>query len=134
MVLAIGSVMCDADRWRNVALFGNNKREWLKQCLDLPNGIPSRATCSRVFAILDPQAVQRRFMAWVQAITGLTTGHVITVDGKQVRGSENRTNGRESMRLVHAWVTANQVGLGEVPVEKHRTRSPPFPVCGRCVM
>jgi hypothetical protein len=79
-------------------LFVNNKRE--KQCLELPNGIPSHTTSGRVFDMLDPQAVRRRFMAWVQAITGLTTGHVITVDGKQVRGSENCANGRESMRLV----------------------------------
>lgn len=113
MVLAIGAVMSDADRWRDVALFGDNKREWLKQCLELPNAIPSHATCSRVFAMLDPQAVRHRFMVWIRAITGLTTGHVIAVDGKQVRGSENCANGRESRRLVRAWATANQVGLGK---------------------
>ncbi|HBW65787.1 MAG TPA: hypothetical protein DEF43_01185 [Chloroflexus aurantiacus] len=38
-------------------------REWLKQCLEFPNGIPSHATCGRVFAMLNSQAVRRRFMA-----------------------------------------------------------------------
>lgn len=86
MVLAIGSVMCGADRWRDVALVGNNKLGWLKQCLELPNGIPSHATCGRVFAMLDPRVVRRRFLAWIQAITRLTAGHVIVVDGKQCAG------------------------------------------------
>lgn len=57
-------------------------------------------------------------MAWVQAIIGLTAGHVIAVDGKQVHGSENHATGRESRRLIRARATANQVGLGEVTVDE----------------
>ena len=39
--IAICAVICGADSWVYVELFGKSKEEWFRSFLDLPNGIPS---------------------------------------------------------------------------------------------
>ena len=41
LVIAICAVICGADNWQEVQLFGEAKETWLKTFLELPNGIPS---------------------------------------------------------------------------------------------
>lgn len=119
LVIAICAVICGADSWSEVELFGNNKRTWLNQFLELPKGIPSHDTFGRVFALIDPDEFRRRFMAWVQAINELTQGQVVAVDGKQLRGSGDKAHGREAINLVSAWASANQLVLGQVKVAEN---------------
>lgn len=119
LVIAICAVICGADSWSEVELFGNNKRTWLNQFLELPKGIPSHDTFGRVFALIDPDEFRRGFMAWVQAINELTQGQVVAVDGKQLRGSGDKAHGREAINLVSAWASANQLVLGQVKVAEN---------------
>ena len=44
IVIALGSVMVGGDGFQDMELFGKSKQAWLKQFLDLPNGIPSHDT------------------------------------------------------------------------------------------
>ena len=41
VVIAICAVLCGADSWVDVELFGKSKKDWLRRFLELPNGIPS---------------------------------------------------------------------------------------------
>jgi predicted transposase YbfD/YdcC len=116
--IAICAVICGADNWSDIELFGKNKRAWLKKFLELPNGIPSHDTFGRVFALIDPNEFRRRFIEWVQAIYELTQGQVIAIDGKQLRGSKDKANGREAINLVSAWASANQLVLGQMKVSE----------------
>jgi len=119
LVIAICAVICGADGWSDIELFGKNKQGWLKKFLELPNGIPSHDTFGRVFALISPEEFRRSFMEWVQAINELTQGQVVAVDGKQLRGSGDKANGRQAINLVSAWATANQLVLGEVKVDEN---------------
>jgi predicted transposase YbfD/YdcC len=118
LIIAICAVICGADSWSDIELYGKNKQSWLKKFLELPKGIPSHDTFGRVFSLLDPEEFGRRFMDWVQAINELTQGQVIAIDGKQLRGSADRYNGKQAINLVSAWATANQIVLGQVKVEQ----------------
>jgi predicted transposase YbfD/YdcC len=117
MIIAILAVICGADSWSEVELFGKNKKRWLKQFLELPKGIPSHDTFGRVFAMLDPEEFGKRFMEWVGTIQELTQGQVIAIDGKQLRGTAGRESGKAAINVVSAWASANQVVLGQVKVD-----------------
>ena len=68
LVIAICAVICGADDWVEVELFGNAKLSWLQTFLALPNGIPSHDTFGRVFARLIPEQFQQCFLTWIQAV------------------------------------------------------------------
>lgn len=113
VIIAICAVICGADGWADVELFGKNKKAWLKTFLELPKGIPSHDTFGRVFAKIKPEEFEKRFIAWVQAIETLTQGQVIAVDGKQLRRSHQREAGKAAIYMVSAWATDNQLVLGQ---------------------
>lgn len=116
LIIAICAVICGADGWSDIELFGKNKKDWLKTFLELPKGIPSHDTFGRVFAKIKPEEFQKRFIEWVQAIEKLTTGQVIAVDGKKLRRSHDQQAGKEAIYIVSAWATQNQLVLGQTKV------------------
>ena len=118
IVIAICAIICGADDWVEVELFGNAKLAWLKTFLDLPNGVPSHDTFGQVFARFNAEQFQQSFLAWIQAVSEVTRGQVIGIDGKVLRGSCNRMLGKAGIDMVSAWATANHLVLGQVKVEE----------------
>jgi predicted transposase YbfD/YdcC len=116
LIIAICAVICGADGWSDVELFGKNKKTWLKTFLELPKGIPSHDTFGRIFAQIKPEEFQKRFIEWVQAIEKLTSGQVITIDGKKLRRSHKHDAGKAAIYMVSAWATQNQLVLGQTKV------------------
>ncbi len=117
VVIAIAAVICGADDWVAVAAFGRAKEAWLRQFLELPNGIPAHDTFGRVFSLLAPAGVEACFRAWVAAIRQVLPGEVVAIDGKTRRRSHDRAAGLAALHLVSAWATANRVVLGQVATE-----------------
>jgi len=118
VAIAICAVICGADGWTDVEDFGQAKEAWLRTWLELPNGIPSHDTFGRVFARLNPQEFQAGFLKWVQAVSQLTQGQVIAVDGKTLRRSHDRRLGKNAIHMVSAWASANHVVLGQRKVDE----------------
>ena len=116
-LIAICGVICGADSWVDIEMFGKSKLDWLKTFLKLPNGIPSHDTFGRVFAAINPEEFEKSFMEWVQAINELTQGQVIAIDGKQLRGSMDNENGKNAIYMVSAWATENELVLGQRKVD-----------------
>jgi predicted transposase YbfD/YdcC len=116
LIIAICGMICGADGWSDIELFGKNKEDWLKTFLELPKGIPSHDTFGRVFAKIKPEEFQKRFIEWVQAIEKLTAGQVIAVDGKKLRRSHDQQAGKEAIYMVSAWATQNQLVVGQTKV------------------
>jgi len=117
IVIALCAIICGADDWVEVELFGHAKLAWLRTFLALPNGIPSHDTFGRVFARLNAEQFQQCFLAWIQAVSELTRGQVIAIDGKVLRGSCDRLLGKAGIDMVSAWATANHLVLGQVKVD-----------------
>ena len=118
IVIAICAIICGADGWVEVETFGKAKRDWFKQFLALPHGIPSHDTFGHVFARLDAEQFQGSFLRWIRSISQLTAGQVIAIDGKTLRRSHDRFLGKGAIEIVSAWASANQLVLGQVKVDE----------------
>ena len=66
--------------------YGIAKQSWLETFLELPYGIPSHDTFGRVMAMLSPEELEKRFLAWVSGISERLGVELIHIDGKTVRG------------------------------------------------
>jgi len=118
LVIAICAVICGADNWEEVELFGQAKEGWFKTFLELSNGIPSHDTFWRVFARLDPQQFQQSFVSWITSVSEVTKGQVVAIDGKTLRRSHDKALGRGAIDMVSAWATENHLVLGQVKVDE----------------
>lgn len=114
IVIAICAVISGAEGWEDIRTYGREKAKWLRKFLRLPNGIPSRDTFRRVFGIIDPEKFQECFLSWIEAVGVTTDGQVIAIDGKTLRRSFDRRNGKSALHLVSAWATTNHLTLGQV--------------------
>lgn len=116
ITIALCAVIAGAEGWTDVESFGQQKQAWLARFLDLKRGVPAHDTYGRVFARLDPEQFRHSFLSWVQAVFEVSAGQVIAIDGKQLRRSHDKTLGKNAIRMVSAWATANHLVLGQVKV------------------
>jgi predicted transposase YbfD/YdcC len=117
VIIAILAVICCTDNWQEVAQFAWAKRKWLKTFLELPHGIPSHDTFGRVFAAIEPEAFERCFLAWIQALAKVRPGELIALDGKTLRHSFNRASGKAAIHMISAWSSANGLVFGQLATE-----------------
>ena len=116
LLIAIAAVLSGAESWNDIALYGADKREWLKTFLTLPGGILSHDTFNRVFAALDPEEMERGFVAWVSSIAQLTAGEVVAIDGKTLCGT-CEVGEKKLVHMVSAWAEGNGLVLGQRKVD-----------------
>lgn len=117
IVIAICAVICGANDWVGVETFGKAKEEWLRTFLRLPNGIPSHDTFGRVFENIDPFQFQNSFIGWIRAISHLTAGEIVAIDGKTVRGSHDKGIGKKAIHMISAWANRAHLVLGQLKVD-----------------
>jgi predicted transposase YbfD/YdcC len=119
LVIAVCAVLGEAESFEDIALYGRCKREWLEGFLALPNGIPSHDTFRRVLMLVDPDAFERSFLGWVRAVfrPGEGAPRQVAVDGKTVRRSFDRREGRSPLHLVSAYATEHGLVLAQRATE-----------------
>ena len=122
IVIAICAVICGAENWVDIELFGKSKLSWLNTFLELPNGVPAHDTFGWVFAKMDAQQFQLAFYTapavrcrceWVWAVNEIISGQIINLDGKCLRGSDDQRLGKRAIYMVSAWATENELVLGQ---------------------
>jgi predicted transposase YbfD/YdcC len=118
ITITICAVISGADTYVEIEEYGKAKYQWLKSILELPNGIPSHDTFSRVFSRINPQEFQQCFLKWIESITQLTQGEIIAIDGKTLRHSYDKNSGNSAIHMVSAWATKNSLTLGQIKVNK----------------
>ena len=115
LVMALCGVIANCDDWPDIALFARQRETWFRRFLRLPGGIPAHDTFERVFAALNPRALEACCLAWLRAVAGLAGVEHIAIDGKSLRGSA--TGKLDVLHVVSAWATKAHVSLGQVAVE-----------------
>jgi len=128
IAIALFAVLSGADSWVAIETYGNAKRSWLATFLTLPNGIPSHDTFARVFARLDPEALEASFQQWVKALVSTLEAQLIAIDGKTVKGSDDRQGGIKALKLVSAWASEHRIVLGQCKVDSKSNEITAIPV------
>lgn len=91
--------------------------EWLKQYINLANGVPSISTFRRILRIVDPKQFEKCFINWAKQMTVYSKdgSDIVAIDGKTMCGS------REAGKVAHivsAWCSANNLVIGQVKTEE----------------
>lgn len=118
LVIALCAMICGADNFVAMETYGKSKYEWLKQFLELKNGIPSHDTFARVFARIDPNEFEQCFRDWISSITELMPGEVINIDGKTLKHSTHNGLGKKAIHLVNAWASEQRLVLAQHKVHE----------------
>ncbi len=63
--IALVSVICGAETWKQIEEFAQAKKDFLKSFLNLSNGIPSYDTFNRVISSIDTKEFEVCFINWV---------------------------------------------------------------------
>src|SRR5499425_2736567 len=89
LLLILLAVLAGAETFVDIARFGQNKLDLLRRFLPFRDGTPSHDHLGDIFATLDATQFQRRFVAWVAKLIGVSAD-VIAFDGKTLRGSAHK--------------------------------------------
>jgi len=118
LAVTICAVICGAEGWTDIELFGRSKQSWLETFLELPNGIPSHDTFARVIASIQPDEFERRFQKWTQALAESTDQNIIAIDGKTLRRSFDHANGKAAIHMVSAWACQANMVFGQIATDE----------------
>jgi predicted transposase YbfD/YdcC len=96
LMIAFFAILSGAKTWIDLQEFGMIKEKWLKRFMPLENGTPSHDTFRRVFALIDPEHLQKATVTFLidnmkiikRAFKIKTEGlRQLCVDGKEANGT-----------------------------------------------
>lgn len=114
IIIGLCTVICGGEDYVDMEGFGIEREEFLRNFLELPNGIPDSDTFRRVFERLKPEELSKCLYDWLELAR--ESGTVVAIDGKTICGSGN--NQHRAYHVVSAFVAENQITLGEITVEE----------------
>lgn len=115
LFIALAAVLSGIEDWANMEEWARRKEAWLRQYLELPNGIPSHDTISDVFSRLNFKQFSLAFVEWVEASLPTLNGQHIAIDGKTLRGSRD-SEGAD--HVVGAFASAGRWALAQEAVRE----------------
>lgn len=118
LVISILAILCGAEYFTEMELFGIEREAWLRTFLKLKYGIPSHDTFCDVYSALDPETVTRTFSRWVETIRHKISGEVVAVDGKTICASRDVPKNKKAVHIVSAWAATNRLVLGQMACEE----------------
>jgi predicted transposase YbfD/YdcC len=117
LVIAVCAVICGADGWEDIEEYGKAQAAWFAEVLHLPHGIPGHDTFRRVLSHLDPDELTQCFVSWTAALSDLSVGDIVAIDGKTLRHSLDRAAAKAAIHLVSAWASSHRLVVGQGKVD-----------------
>jgi hypothetical protein len=115
LLLCLLAVLAGAETFVDIARFGQKKIAFLRRFLPFRDGTPSHDHLGDIFATLDDTEFQRRFVAWVAKLIGVSAD-VVAIDGKTLRGSAHKKGAKAAIHMVSAFAARQRLVLGQVKV------------------
>ena len=114
VALVLMATLGNADDWDEIETFGQCHESYLKQYLELPNGIPHHDTIRRVMALIDPVAMEKIKRQWERVLDsddGEKLKRILNIDGKTICGSGDVNH--RALHVVSVWSKEDGISLGQ---------------------
>jgi predicted transposase YbfD/YdcC len=138
LFLTLAGTLCGAKSCVEVADFTEDREKELSEIVDLPYGAPSHDTFSRLFRLLDPDALAKAFTAFMTALraelgVGPAQG-VVAIDGKSLRrGYEKGRNFLPPM-MVSVWDSQTRVAIAQARAQDGNEVAATLALLGKLVL
>jgi predicted transposase YbfD/YdcC len=127
LVISLCAVLSGAEDFEDIAEYGRQKKDFLFQFLELPNGIPSHDTFNRVFRLMDKASFQACLVRWSREIVSELEHYQVNIDGKVLRATGKKGKKTDALCLVSAWVSEHCLSLGQTKVAKKSNEKTAIP-------
>jgi predicted transposase YbfD/YdcC len=127
LLLCVCATIADCDSFDAIAAWGRAHLDFLRRFLPFEWGVPSGRWLNIVMNRIDPELFAACFMDWVCACWP-DPPDAIAIDGKTVRRSHDRSNGRSALHLVSAFATNSHLVLGQEAVDDKTNETTAIPV------
>jgi predicted transposase YbfD/YdcC len=116
LLLGFCGTLAGCDDFVEIVDWATDNAEFFGTFLELPNGIPSHDTFSRIFTILKPATLQATLLPWLLERRG-QPGEWVHLDGKTMRHTRRDSTGLGALHVVSAWAGQTGLTLGQVAVD-----------------
>jgi len=115
LFLVLCATLAGMEDFVEIALWGEQRLDFLRRFLPYERGIPAHDTLNDVINALDPDLFKACFLAWVEGLRDQAP-EIIAVDGKTSRRTHARSKGRAPLHLVSAWASRQRLVLAQEAV------------------
>ncbi len=128
LMLSLCAVVSGAEDFEDMENYGKQKEAFLRQFLDLPNGIPSHDTINRVYNRLNQKQFGESLYEWSRELLDFMDYYQVNIDGKVLRATGQSGKKHSGICLVSAWVDKQRLVLGQQKVDDKSNEKTAIPV------
>jgi predicted transposase YbfD/YdcC len=115
LFIALVATISGMDGVEDIAVFSRERKDWLREHLEPPNGLPSADIYARVFAAIEPKAFIYRFTAMAARRCPALQSELVAIDGKTLRRRSSK-GGKKALHVITAWTGSRGITLGQLAV------------------
>jgi len=114
LLLSLCAVVSGAENAEEIATYGEQKKEFLRTFLSLPNGIPSHDTITRVFRYLNKDEFAQCLLRHSEQVLDFLQEQHISIDGKVLRATARSGKKKSGICIITAWACEQKLVLGQL--------------------
>ena len=101
IMITFFAIISKATEWKEIESFAKKEEKWLKQYLELPNGIPSHDTIQRVISILDSKTLYENCLKYfIEIVDNYVPKEDNEVDIYSIDGKTTNSSSRNCLTTI----------------------------------
>jgi predicted transposase YbfD/YdcC len=117
LFIAFCTVLSNGEDFEDMVEFGKQREEWLREMIELPNGIPSHDTFNRVLELIDSEHLKVCLGFDASRLLDCVAGKLISFDGKKIKGESPKSLGNRGLYILSAWANEDRICIGQKKIQ-----------------